>query len=117
MSRFSWWTAQQAGHLLFEIFVEVFAGSWRPAQRGSSFELNLGSDVDGSNFGSAFGSNFGSTRGLVIAQRRACTWVASFAQERRGKCPARGSVTGGRPSGAGERRSAASSCCAISARL
>ena len=30
---------------------------------------------------------------------------------------ASGSVTGGLPSGAGERRSAASSCCAISARL
>ena len=61
-----------------------------------------------SNSGSGLMSSLGSLRGL--ASRKAVRTSA-------GRACTSGSVTGGRPSGAGPRRSAASSWCAMSARF
>src|SRR5262252_1821997 len=78
VSRFSWWTAEQTGHLLFEIFVEVFAGCCgRLARFGLRLELGFGSRLE---FRFCLGLEFRLEPRFVIAQGRACACVTSFAR-------------------------------------
>src|SRR6516164_8742076 len=76
VSRFSWWTAEQTGHLLFEIFVEVFAGCCgRLARFGLRLELGFGSRLE---FLFRLRLKFRIDPGFMIAQRRACACVIPF---------------------------------------